>query len=150
MKLLREYDDVLELSVSSIMEREICHGIRSTEVSTDEPCSTVPSHKLLFPVMDQVNIDFVAVPTGSHSLTNEGRVWADPESAGLRCDKYVARMDHYARRVASLLQSHCNNGLSWSRVGTENVSTLCETIFERIESLRKENTAKTMKATSAC
>jgi MoxR-like ATPase len=148
MKLLREYDDVLELSVSSILERHLCNGVRNTETSSEEPCSSVPPSKALFPVVNQTpsggsKLDVSSVD--SQSSMDEDRAWADPERAGLNCDKYVSQMAHYARRMTVLLKNQQRDSVPWARVGTENVSELCETIFERIDSLRKENTTKTMK-----
>ena len=143
MKLLREYDDVLELTVSSVLEKHLCHGVRSMESCTEEPCSSIPPYKVLFPFVHQMKGTGGAVgPSGSLSLVAECQIWADPEKAGLVCDKYVSRMGHYAKRMATLLQS---NGPTWSRVGSDGVSTLCEMIFERIESLRMDKTTKTMK-----
>ena len=146
MKLLREYDDVLETTVSSILEKLICHGIRSSASVSDEPCNAIPPSKMIFPFAYETE-DSEDITRSSQSLSVEipHRVWADPGASGLSCDKYVSQMDHYARRMASIIGAQRLGGRTWSRVGAEHASTLCATIFERIESLRKEKTSKQMK-----
>ncbi len=146
MKLLREYDDVLELSVSSILERNLCHGIRSIEASNEEPCSSIPAYRVFFPFVEQASgTTSLCSTTAASRLLASVVKWADPEKEGILCDKYVSRMGHYAKRLSTILGSNNFKASAWSYVGSDNVNDLCETIFDRIESLRKENTTKTMK-----
>ena len=146
MKLLREYDDVLELSVSSILERHLCHGIRSIEASNEEPCSSIPAYRVLFPFVEQVSgTTALGSKIAALPLVTTGIEWADPEEVGILCDKYVSRMGHYARRMSTIVGSKKFKVSAWAQVGSDNANDLCETIFDRIESLRKENTTKAMK-----
>jgi MoxR-like ATPase len=146
MKLLREYDDVLELTVSSVLEKQLCHGVRSTESASDEPCNIIPPYKMMFPFFEQIrDSSDIEGPIESLSAMISDRVWTNLQALGLPCDKYVSQMDHYASRMASLVQKHGADGLTWSQVGAECASALSTNIFERIESLRKDKTTKPMK-----
>ena len=151
MKFLRDYDEVLDSTVMSILEQNFVEGIRSanqTAAVDHEPITVVPGNLAMFPNLTQAEIDetFSAprikmLSDNSNSITEiSAGDWA---AAGLEdaTDKYITGIGHYNKRMMSVV----SKSTSWARVGAVAIADFVESIFSRLESLRDAKATKQLK-----
>jgi MoxR-like ATPase len=144
MRILKEYDEVLELSISGILERELCVGVRPDAQSHDEPSTVIPNFSALFPLGKGSETNPTAVAPKRGKLL-EKREWTDPVAIRFAADNYATRIGHFARKMSSLVPTGMEDQQSWARLGSSEASELCEAVFQRIEALRSEKTTRPMK-----
>ena len=153
MKFLREYDNVLETDVKSVLERDFVSGIRSgTEVNgaETEPSTSVPSALLMFPHACPVKkaAPFVATDRKislSHLRTFR-KTWISTNSGVCTSSKYVKGLSKYTKRMHSLLnQDGVKSDLSRAKAGCDAADLLSESLFARLEVLRGDKATRTMK-----
>jgi MoxR-like ATPase len=144
MRILKEYDEVLELSISGLLERELCVGVRPDAASHDQACSVIPGVGALFPLEKSGEPTPIADAPKLGKLSPT-RGWTDPVSIGSTADSYTTRIGHYARKISSFLPAGSGDQQSWARLGSSEASELCEAVFQRIESLRSEKITRPMK-----
>ena len=143
MRILKEYDEVLALSVSTILEKELCLGVRPDAESQDQPSTLVPGDSALFPLGKRSDDNIKkTVKIERTPLKND---WTDPSTAGFSVDTYTARISQYAGKVKAFVMSAPDAAPSWAFLGSLEASELCATVFERVESLRSEKTSRPMK-----
>jgi midasin (ATPase involved in ribosome maturation) len=150
MKLLRDYDEVLDSSVMSILEQNFVEGIRSTnqaQAGDHEPITAIPGNASMFPDLTPAEIDVSLITPRAKANSTMFLIevlnddWA---STGLlSCtDKYITGIGHYYRRMESVI----SRNVSWANAGASCVADLIEALFSRIETLRNEkSTTKQVK-----
>ena len=141
MRILREYDEVLDLNVTALLEDELCRGVRLVPSSKSEAASNIPSDDFLFTFrLNDENI-VVRRPEESSDVSTD-RDWTDVSTIGLTEDNYASRIGRYAKKMTSLSMNLSGGS---SALGSSAASDLCTSIFDRIESLRSENSTRPMK-----
>jgi midasin (ATPase involved in ribosome maturation) len=143
MRLLRDYDDVLEISVSTILEQTYTEGIRSSSNMQNEPSISLPSKKEIFPLLENTNQE--VLPMISLKSNNLGAGYDRRfESANVPCDDHLRKIPQYHERMVVMVRKILERQ-SWSSHGALHSLNLCNAIFNRIELLRREKTTKQMK-----
>lgn len=152
MKCLREYDEVLDTTVMTVLEHNFNDGVRTsnqTQAAGHEPITSIPGNVLLFPEFSQGDTADKTSKLQIIALTRKCEikdVFADKWlSAGLTnfIDKYVLRIGHYARRMESISTS--SSKFSHASNAADVATELSDAIFRRIESLRGSKISKQMK-----
>lgn len=143
MKVLREYDDALERPFSSIVEDQLCLGVGGNSGLEGYHSSEFPSDSQLFPFSNDAGDDNL----GQLEPRLINRTWTTSTSFGveLRMDNHLSRLKQYAKKISKFSDKRGESARSWSLLGEEAASSLCDGIFSRIESLRSKKTAKQMK-----
>jgi len=147
MRILREYDKCLQSTVGSILEKELCHGIRQAGNSNEEEAATdVPSEAVFLPpaTLSDLKPEVSASPQSRKEASLE-RHWQDATVLGVSPDIPAARIGKYTAKVVSLHQALRQHPKSWAARGAAVASTFCDAIFERIESLRSDVATRPMK-----
>ena len=147
MKFLRDYDEVLDSTVMSILEQNFVEGIRSTSQNGEsEPVTAIPGNTSIFPELARSDIDeILASPKtkmGNAALiteisTDEWTVAGLSDCVG----KYIVGIGHYNKRMKTVI----SNNVSWAHMGASCAAELVDSIFSRIESLRDPKSTKQMK-----
>ena len=146
MKFLRDYDEVLDSTVMSILEQNFVEGIRSTsQTGETEPITNIPGNTSMFPELAGEIDDTLASPKNKvekGKLTTEisADEWADAGLSDL-VDKYIVGIGHYNKRMKTVISSN----VSWAYAGASCAAELVDSIFSRIESLRDTKCTKQVK-----
>ena len=140
MRILREYDEVLRTSVSTLLENELCRGIRADSSSKGDPVSTIPSSASIFPMGFSGSVASKEFGIPTQKLGN--RPWTDTSLIGISEDAHASKISRYAQKMSSLLARPCSGA---SDQGFKAANGLCTSILERIEALRSEKTTRPMK-----
>lgn len=144
MKLLREYDDVLEIPIVTLLEQSYCEGIRSADGTGAEASTRVPSANDMFPMVEHFGEDR-GVEAPVYSTGSNKRYWGSAENIGINCGDFVRKMGHYHKKMMVIVKHEIHDLPCWARIGVQDSSELCTAIFNRIQSLRKEKTSRQMK-----
>lgn len=155
MKFLREYDEALDTTVLTILEQNFADGIRSsnqTQAGDQGPITTVPGNSSLFPetyLGETKGKTHDLPPSQMHALTfslkgdSKDVTSDDWLAAGLTdpADKFVLRINHYARRMESIIP----NKNSYSYDAAIVAAEISDAIFMRIGTLREPKITKQVK-----
>jgi midasin len=144
MKHLRGYDDILEVSLSSLLEEYYREGIRAPDSAGSESSTKVPSNMEIFPLIETL-IEMNCAESMAYSTTPVQRKWESALSVGLAPDDFVRRMSQFHRKMTSLLRVETVDRQSWAQMGSQLSADMCEAVFDRIQSLRKDKTSRQMK-----
>ena len=142
MKFLRDYDEVLDTTVMSILEQNFVEGIRSinqTKAGQQEPIIAIPGNSTIFPsltsseIEETLTIPRMKVYNQKLAINILHDDWA---TAGLLdvVDKYITGMDHYNKRMTKVVASE----MSWAMTGATRVGDILEATFSRISNLRSD------------
>ena len=152
LKFLRDYDEVLDTSVLSVLEKNFAEGVRSSlqaEAGEQEPTTAIPGNSSIFPMTtaDSVN----ALPQCHMSqllLTSRSAFGPAPtvcewKAAGLanEVDKYVLKVGEYGQRMSLIISREDSSSFAGAVLSSE----LSATVFARLESLREPKVTKQMK-----
>lgn len=143
MKILSEFDESLGLNVGLLIQEETCRGIRSESDTRDEFCSSVPSDSLMFPIsldMKEDRRSGVVKEIFYGRVGNNTGNWVDASVIGTPSDSHLARIAKYARKMQLLTKGGGLLSESWATIGENEISSFCDSIFERIGSLREKST----------
>lgn len=156
MKFLREYDDVLEADVRTVLERDFVSGIRSsTDIPSNgagvEPVTSMPSAQAMFPLsrteqhMNMISPGFTS--RSFASLRMAKKEWISVHSALSQDFRFIPGMERYAKKMSTLFKCRAASERfhSAGNAGSITADTLCTSIFERIEGLRSDKTTRPMK-----
>ena len=150
MKIVREYDEVLQINVGRLLEENFLYGIRShSEVSFGnnvvEPVTEIPSNSSMFPqLLSYEDVGYeneisYFIQGKFVNLTDENRIWQSVDCN--ESSKYIKHIQKYSEKMSkSILPSLCNNKHTYASKGALISKMLCTSIFERIESLRSNGT----------
>ena len=142
MKILSEYDRVLDMNVGLLIQQESCRGIRSDVDSHDEMCTSMPPETSIFLIATDKKEDLAEIHqkiTLQMHLCGQQK-WTDAGMLGVAPGSHPTKMRKYASKMESILKSSISNSRSWVLAGTEEVTEFCDAIFERVESLRAKAT----------
>uniref|UniRef100_A0A7S3VEM6 Midasin n=1 Tax=Chaetoceros debilis TaxID=122233 RepID=A0A7S3VEM6_9STRA len=145
MMIVHEYEVVLETSVAKILEEHFLKAIRShSEVGSGtsaEPVTEVPSNVSLFPDLDKDG----ELKSIKERMLKEQLIQFRKKDASTtlveehsKYDKYILGMQKYGRKMDKLFNRKSNQ--YHGCMGVENVSNICESIFDRINVLREKGT----------
>ncbi|KAG7342074.1 cobaltochelatase [Nitzschia inconspicua] len=138
MKVLSEFDEVLDLNVGVLVQQESCAGLRASVDNHDESCSTFPSLSSIFPFelvrheeTPRVSGKTSEPPSTYYSVLLDDQNWLAffPRYETNR----LGKIGQYAKKMEKWKGNH---GKSLAFVGSDETSTLCQGIFDRIEALR--------------
>jgi midasin (ATPase involved in ribosome maturation) len=143
MRILREYDEVLEKNSGEVLELIMNQGIRSTSnVGEREGSFDIPMQSAMFPGL-------AAEQAQTNAKRNQNvRILDTPREFTLiegRTDCAAANIGKYARKMASIQARLQKDPTFIAEVGYSEASDLSTTILERIESLRLKKSAMPMK-----
>jgi midasin (ATPase involved in ribosome maturation) len=139
MTILRDYDEVLRITIATILEKELQRGIYSEDgVQTN----TIPPLSFLFPSADSVAHPF-KLERELRSFTNN----PSEASTATHLQGICSAIARYSNKMSTILQ-HDYHAKKFSVSGYEEASDLCSAIFERIESLRTPKATRPMKERS--
>ncbi|KAI2503973.1 AAA-family ATPase [Fragilaria crotonensis] len=144
MKHLRGYDDVLEVSLSSLLEEYYSEGIRAPDTAGTESSTKVPSNREIFPLIEN-SVEIHDAESMAYSTTPVRRKWESALNVGLDSDEFVRRMSQYHKKMTMLLRVETEDRQSWAQMGSQLSADVCVAIFDRIQSLRKDKTSQQMK-----
>jgi len=159
MKFLREYDEVLEADVRTVLERDFVKGIRSnTDVPSNgagvEPVTSMPSSQAIFP-LQRLTQERSSISPGVASRTSRSFVslrmvkkeWMSIRSELCRDFRFIPGIQRYTKKMSSLFHASVTSAClpSASKIGAVTADTLSSSVFERIESLRSDKTTRPMK-----
>jgi hypothetical protein len=142
MKILSQYDAVLDMNVGLLIHQDSCRGIRTNVDSHDEMCSSMPPQASMFPISADKKEDSAErhqKTTVQMHLCGKQK-WTDAVMLGVAPGSHPTKMRKYASKMESILSSSISNSKSWVLAGTEEVTEFCDAIFERVESLRAKAT----------
>jgi midasin len=156
MLIIKEYDEILNVSAMDILEREICKGIRDPASANQEPSTSVPATSSMFPLIDPNAkrtaaaaaadnhisncIETISVSPREVALPSE---WENTQKLGVDEGSHAAKIGRYAKKMALFRQQMYGKSVDlYSRL---EVSDLCSAIFDRIESLRSKKAGRPMK-----
>ncbi|CAB9508662.1 Nuclear chaperone required for maturation and nuclear export of pre-60S ribosome subunits (By similarity) [Seminavis robusta] len=142
MRCLREYDDILNLNMGQLLDRELCAGIRSESSSQDEASFTIPSQSTFFPLLSSVAAKESVAASNITAL--EKRQWVDPTKLGIQGGAHASNIKRYAAKMKVMAMNNSNHK-GWSTIGRSIALEICEDIFHRIEALRSEKSSRQMK-----
>jgi midasin (ATPase involved in ribosome maturation) len=148
MKLLREYDNVLETSVVSLLEQYFCDGVRSLDGTAPLHRVKLPSNKELFPLESDAadKLDAQKMSMSSVKVESRKRTWAaDTYSNTSPLYDIVHQLPRYHRKMHKFIFTGLIGSPSPARAGQISSAQLCTNIFKRIESLRQDKITKQMK-----
>ena len=152
LKFLRDYDEVLDTTVLSVLEKNFAEGVRSSlqaEAGEQEPTTAIPSNSSIFPMTaaDPVNSlpqcrmgELLFTPRSAFAPTPTVCEW---KAAGLanEVDKYVLKVGEYGQRMSSIISRKDSSSFAGAVLSSE----LSAALFERLESLREPKVTKQMK-----
>ncbi len=152
MKFLRDYDEVLDTTVLSILEQSFADGVRScqqTKAEDHDPVTAIPSNLQLFPEIEQSDIDSKdSTPSTKQNLPISPPRFGylsidDWARANLEddVDKYVLGIQRFAKKMASVT----SNEFSWASHGATCTAEISNGIFSRINALREMKSTKQVK-----
>jgi hypothetical protein len=137
MKILSEFDEVLDLNVGLIIREESCTGLRANVDKCDDFCTSFPAQSEFFPCGaegDDTNksIHFPST-TSFHHINSVDRelLFRFPASV------HVTNIEKYAKKM---IEMRSGVGKSSASLGADLTLTFCQLIFNRIESLRQRST----------
>eukprot|EP00563_Minutocellus_polymorphus_P011097 CAMPEP_0181061420 /NCGR_PEP_ID=MMETSP1070-20121207/22512_1 /TAXON_ID=265543 /ORGANISM="Minutocellus polymorphus, Strain NH13" /LENGTH=5087 /DNA_ID=CAMNT_0023141375 /DNA_START=277 /DNA_END=15540 /DNA_ORIENTATION=+ len=156
MKYLREYDEVLEADVRTVLERDFVSGIRSsTDVPSNgagvEPVTSMPSAQAMFPLSrTEQHRNAISPDITSRSFVSlrmAKKEWMSVHSELSQDFRFIPGMERYAKKMSSLFNgcTASERFHSAGKAGAMTADTLCTSVFERIESLRSDKTTRPMK-----
>lgn len=148
MMIVREYDEVLQISVGKILEENFLRGIWSQikvlkSGPTIEPTAEIPSNSSLFPMLQQIqnvtetslkssvlhsNLHSSSKPVGNFDITSKFSKYA------LNIMKYISKMNKI------FPPNDLKSGSTYAHENNETTNSICEIIFERMEALREKGT----------
>jgi len=145
MKLLREYDNILDMPISAMLEQHYNDGIRSQGSADAEMCIKVPNNREIFPLFENdQNLGIIK----SQLISSTGPPEKIPSlngSVDMSSHEFVRRLPHYYKRLTSIVEIEIIKATSWGQISATNSSAMSSEIFERIDLLRKDKTTKQMK-----
>ncbi|KAI2497053.1 AAA-family ATPase [Fragilaria crotonensis] len=98
MKHLRGYDDVLEVSLLSLLEEYYSEGIRAPDSAGTESSTKVPSNREIFPLIEN-SVEIHDAESIAYSTTPVRRKWESALNVGLDSDEFVRRMSQYHKEM---------------------------------------------------
>ncbi len=150
MRIVREYDEVLQINVAKILEENFLNGVRnSSEVSNGsnsvQPITEIPSNMSMFPQIIDSKDGEESTPMCSifskkaAQLGNPKRLWVtEDKSNGF---KYLTELKKYSNRMSQIFLSRMEAEIeTHASKGAQVASLLSTSIFERIQSLRSKGT----------
>ncbi len=146
MMIVKEYDEVLQTSVGKLLEENFLRGIRTqSEVfksgPTIEPTTEIPSNPSLFPLLQQIQNTTKASFSGNRLHADLRFCKPVRESTSSVFSKYTLNIPKYISKMSKIFPSHVlENGSIYAHENNETITSICETIFERIEVLREKGT----------
>jgi midasin (ATPase involved in ribosome maturation) len=149
MMIVREYDEVLQTSVGKILENNFLRGIRSHgEVTkgtpTVEPVTEIPPSVSIFPALqDEKDIGkdknhYSVLSDNVEHLREADRIWTPIEESS--SSPYISGMQRYFKKMNQMFTEKSVKPDTHASKGGETTNLACETIFDRIESLRGKGT----------
>jgi len=143
MQILRAYDRCLEFSTGTFLEGELCFGIRSDCDNAGEAQASIPGQDAFFPSLVFIeSLPKAGVKPVSSSSAPSKKKWVDAADLPANLTATVFQMKKYAAKIV-YFQSRKQK--SWPVLGASKASSLCSSVFDRIESLRSDASTRPMK-----
>jgi midasin len=141
MKILAEYDDLLDTNAGQLILQESVKGIRAKVDAHDDFCGSVPDQRAMFPLpMDESDDKQQSTESfEENKSTDESHLWTDTSQIQLPSGR-INRLPKLAAKMAAISKSLSVEQTSWVKAGTIVSSELCNAVFERIDALRKGST----------
>ena len=144
MKILGLFDDVLDQNVGLLIQQQSCKGIRSQVDAHDEFCGSMPDKQSMFPLSTEGLVAkkelLKKVLHRPLDDLSESYEWTDTTNLDLLGSVRIPRLSKFAVKMKSICNDLSMPHSSWVNSGTVLSSELCDAIFARIDSLRKDST----------
>lgn len=132
------------------MESNFLQGIRSSSEDVDsKPVTELPSDRILFPELAHLDVDLPKKLNYLNkcftNLSLDQRQWiSEEEILRLTSIKVLLNIPKYSKKMSKII-TICRAEDSWAIIGHQETVELCETMFERINFLRKKTATKPIK-----
>ncbi|GKY98789.1 hypothetical protein MPSEU_000835100 [Mayamaea pseudoterrestris] len=145
MRLIKEYDEVLHLPVTQMLEQELCRGVGDDQEDASA-VTKIPARSILFSALQVEgalkNNRKLFVP----EITKLSETIPEACDGGMQlvADEkcFAAQIKQYIKRMYTFRREAISNSMYSS---THEASDLNATIFERIDSLRSDKVTRPMK-----
>lgn len=143
MKILSEFDDSLRLNVGMLIQEDTCTGLRSNADAYDDFSSQFPTGSDFFPLQGVTAPPSNKVETQAREhgvICSYVMLPVDAKMIYSPPNNHLCKIGLYVRRMESMasMGDQSSDSSAWS--GYELATSFCDSIFERIDSLREKST----------
>uniref|UniRef100_A0A7S2K0T1 VWFA domain-containing protein n=1 Tax=Leptocylindrus danicus TaxID=163516 RepID=A0A7S2K0T1_9STRA len=151
MSIIKEYEEVLLMRVSKVLENDFLHGVRSSSDSPDtQPITMIPGKDILFPRLKiyekEDNQPSQAKVQSTLIHLEKDRQWValNEDNPAIDATKHVRDIRKYSKKMQKLILE-AETVPSWAKAGSTEATDVCDAIFERIDTLRLKSATKPVK-----
>ena len=144
MRMMKEYDEVLEWRVNQILEKNFLYGVRSSSESESEKATSIPPNNTIFPQLKDQSVDN-ATEKSNDLLKFYGKTWVEIQGNERLNDKYLVGMSKYFNKLTKVLNGQIFSFDSYAKSGAIEANYLCDAVFDRIAALREPKVTTPMK-----